>query len=535
MALTTFWEITFTLDGDYKSYEFYRVYNHEQEVKTLIQFGLNQLKNNGQLPIVADYTTFDLNKKLLKANAVATRNCTKVDYDVTTLRARQQTQKPTLATVVATTITSTASSLSSNRHSTGSEDSVNTGSQQSSLTAATTRLTPMPDRLRVRTNGNAATASSSSSLSQLAVASRLIKSKTRVSVAKKRGRISENEENDENNDDTSVLHYAAASRNGKSMKAVSLIILTTDNYYFNRIWQDIFVCEDENELLAITKENNTCKKRTEQFNYGLCHTYICAEYRKYPLCKFQLKAKHSSDGTYQLYLSGSHDHQQRNTTARLPSPIREVIIRLSDNGIVTSKINKVMKALHPDLSIVTKVMNVARVQRQKDRSSVKFIQDLQQWCLLRQNVPPPNKQHDIFIPYYVANDVDDLFICLTTRQLLYVCKYSSVLAIDCTYKITTNELSLLVFGTSDYNRRFYPMGICLISTDESADTFRTLFRGIQQWASVVNNQAYTISHVLADEAPGLTTAMSESSLGRRLMYWFHMIKNCRQHAKLIKD
>ncbi|CAF5137931.1 unnamed protein product, partial [Rotaria sp. Silwood1] len=130
---------------------------------------------------------------LLNANAVATRNCTKVDYDVTTLVARQQTQKRTLATVVATTITSTASSLSSNRHSTSSEDSVNTGSQQSSLTAATTRLTPMPDRFRVRTNGNAA-------------ASRLIKSTTRVSVAKKRGRISENEENDENNDDTSVLH-----------------------------------------------------------------------------------------------------------------------------------------------------------------------------------------------------------------------------------------------------------------------------------------------------------------------------------------
>ncbi|CAF4702153.1 unnamed protein product, partial [Rotaria sp. Silwood2] len=102
--------------------------------------------------------------ELLIANAVATQNCTKVDYDVTTLGARQQTQKRTLATVVATTITSTASSLSSNRHSTGSEDSVNTGSQQSSLTAATTRLTPMPDCLRIRTNGNAA-ASSSSSLS----------------------------------------------------------------------------------------------------------------------------------------------------------------------------------------------------------------------------------------------------------------------------------------------------------------------------------------------------------------------------------
>ncbi|CAF3686531.1 unnamed protein product [Rotaria sp. Silwood1] len=112
---------------------------------------------------------------LLNTNAVATQNCTKVDYDVTTLGARQQTQKRTLATVLATTITSTASFLSSNRHSTGSEDSVNIGSQQSSLTAATTRLTPMPDRLR-------------------------------SFVAKKRGRISENEENDENSNDTSVLH-----------------------------------------------------------------------------------------------------------------------------------------------------------------------------------------------------------------------------------------------------------------------------------------------------------------------------------------
>ncbi|CAF1193129.1 unnamed protein product [Didymodactylos carnosus] len=37
--------------------------------------------------------------------------------------------------------------------------------------------------------------------------------------------------------------------------------------------------------------------------------------------------------------------------------------------------------------------------------------------------------------------------------------------------------------------------------DESADTFRTLFRCIQQWASAVNNQAYTISHVMADGSP----------------------------------
>ncbi|CAF4661478.1 unnamed protein product, partial [Didymodactylos carnosus] len=76
------------------------------------------------------------------------------------------------------------------------------------------------------------------------------------------------------------------------------------------------------------------------------------------------------------------------------------------------------------------------------------------------------------------------------------------------------------------------MGICLISTDESADTFRALFR-IQQWASAVNTQAYTISHVMADV--GLTSATSEIPLASRLMCWLHMIRKCREYRKLIKD
>ncbi|CAF4505018.1 unnamed protein product [Rotaria sp. Silwood2] len=257
-----------------------------------------------------------------------------------------------------------------------------------------------------------------------------------------------------------------------------------------RIWQEFFVREDEDELLTITKENNTCRKRTDNLIMGYVIHIFVQNIGNIHYVNFKLKAKQSSDGTYKLYLSGFHDHQQRNTTSRRPSPIRENIIKLSDNGIITSQINKVIKALHPDLSIGTEVMYVARVHRQKDRSSIKFIQDLPQWSI---------------------------------RQLLSACKYSSVLAIDCTYKITTNELPLLVFGTSDYNRRFYPMGICLMSTDESANTFRTLFRGIQQWASAVSNQAYTISHVMADGASDLTSAMSEIPLAKRLICWFHMI------------
>ncbi|CAF1543250.1 unnamed protein product [Didymodactylos carnosus] len=58
---------------------------------------------------------------------------------------------------------------------------------------------------------------------------------------------------------------------------------------------------------------------------------------------------------------------------------------------------------------------------------------------------------------------------------------------------------------------------------------------LQNWASMVNNQQYTISHVMVDGAAGLTSAMLELPLARRLMCWAHVIRKCREHRKLVKN
>ncbi|CAF0910781.1 unnamed protein product [Didymodactylos carnosus] len=163
-----------------------------------------------------------------------------------------------------------------------------------------------------------------------------------------------------------------------------------------------------------------------------------------------------------------------------------------------------MEVLHPDLFIDSKIKSAVEYKQQQNRCRIKFIEKLYSWC--SQPV-----------------DVNNTFICLTTRQLLSTCKHSSVLYIDCTYKVTANELPLLVFGTSDFNRRFYPMDVCLISSDESFETFKIFFRDIQVWASTINNQAYTVSHVMGDGAAGITGAMCELPLASRLMCWVHVI------------
>ncbi|CAF3193130.1 unnamed protein product [Rotaria sp. Silwood2] len=99
---------------------YYRVFTNECEVKLLIEYGLNYLKQHGTLLIVADYVKFVQDSKylisrercefisrILNNNVAVTRNSSKVDYDVTKLGTRQQqTQKRPTALAATTTVSS---------------------------------------------------------------------------------------------------------------------------------------------------------------------------------------------------------------------------------------------------------------------------------------------------------------------------------------------------------------------------------------------------------------------------------------------
>ncbi|CAF3515304.1 unnamed protein product, partial [Rotaria sp. Silwood2] len=104
---------------------YYRIYTNEDEVKILIEYSLNYLKQQATLLIVADYLQFAQDSKyliareryefisrLLNNNVVATKNSSKVDYDVTKLGTRQQQrQKRPKATAAATTVFSFTTTL----------------------------------------------------------------------------------------------------------------------------------------------------------------------------------------------------------------------------------------------------------------------------------------------------------------------------------------------------------------------------------------------------------------------------------------
>ncbi|CAF1047790.1 unnamed protein product [Didymodactylos carnosus] len=225
-----------------------------------------------------------------------------------------------------------------------------------------------------------------------------------------------------------------------------------------RTSHECFSSTFESDIISLTKENKVSTYRTEHFQ---------AE----------------SNNKFTVFKSESHNHDQRNDTTRLKSPILDSVHQMSNKGMTQTQIRKVVSVIHPSLTVRTKIKNIVQYSRLKTRK---------------------DKLHDVFVPYYEAIDINHRFTFITTRQLLSACKYSSALAIDCTYKITWNELPLLIFGTSDLNRHFHPLGLCLISTYESADIFKTLFRVLKSSVPLIIQQPYD-THVMADGTAGITS------------------------------
>ncbi|CAF1484115.1 unnamed protein product, partial [Didymodactylos carnosus] len=160
-----------------------------------------------------------------------------------------------------------------------------------------------------------------------------------------------------------------------------------------RTWNEVLLCDNESDLSDFIKDQQVCVYRKETFNTGTSITYKCSQYKKYPLCQFQLKAKESSDG-YQVYSSEAHNHHTRAQTSRLPSPVRHNIVLMTDTGLTARQIQKAVTVFNPQLSNdIIKIRNVARIHRQKNRCSIKFIEDLQTWCSSRNHFPPTSLPH----------------------------------------------------------------------------------------------------------------------------------------------
>ena len=89
---------------------------------------------------------------------------------------------------------------------------------------------------------------------------------------------------------------------------------------------------------------------------------------------------------------------------------------------------------------------------------------MKNWCDQQKD---DTQLNSTYIPFYTIENIDNIFILSTTKQLFQQINSTAYLPVDATYKITWNELPLLTFGSTDANRHFKPFGIALVSHDEN--------------------------------------------------------------------
>ncbi|CAF3469772.1 unnamed protein product [Rotaria sp. Silwood1] len=227
-----------------------------------------------------------------------------------------------------------------------------------------------------------------------------------------------------------------------------------------------------------------------------------------------------------------HEENERNPTTRLPSPVRQCVSNNVKCGLTEAQIKKTLVINYPQASVdAIKLHSLITYERRKDRPEIFSVYDMRNWC----NEHKESKDlHSVFVPFYKVDDINNLFVFFTTKQLFQQIRSTTLLQVDATYKLTWNNLPLLVFGSTDANRHFKPFGMALISTDEDSECFIHLFNSINALFLQEFNEPCSINQIMADGAPAITNAQNTVfPNSRRLMCWSHMIKKCRHHRNLV--
>ena len=99
-------------------------------------------------------------------------------------------------------------------------------------------------------------------------------------------------------------------------------------------WSELAVVHSLDEVRILSKSNGVCQYRTTNLKNSTKYSFKCSEYRKYPLCNYEVKATVPDDDPTSITVmsKSSHKHEFRNETSRLPSPVRDTVSKCDSSA-----------------------------------------------------------------------------------------------------------------------------------------------------------------------------------------------------------
>jgi hypothetical protein len=115
--------------------------------------------------------------------------------------------------------------------------------------------------------------------------------------------------------------------------------------------------------------------------------------------------------------------------------------------------------------------------------------------------------HFLICTVQYSTDPDNVFMFMSTKMMLQTALNNMrLLCIDATYKICWRGFPLVVLGTTDAERHFYPIATVLIHKSETADIYEKILETLQRLIAEVFEVIYVPENAMIDGADSIANA-----------------------------
>lgn len=308
----------------------------------------------------------------------------------------------------------------------------------------------------------------------------------------------------------------------------------------NKLW--VFQSKFSNLKEAedfVNSKNTWSRKFTRMTEEGQKRFYRCNKVRKKgPQCAAELYLLFESgtDNILAYHTDAEHNHENTGTRGDygIDAHTKTEINRLFDLHLKP-------KAILASLQKIDGIKLPTKVQLNNylsDRRRVKFghhtihLGELEKWIHDHEAIPE-DEDKPFVMKYWILESDQPIFrFVLTTRKLLkFVCS-SDVFHADATYKLIWQGFPVLIVGTTNKDRKFYPL--CLgVSTNEQEEDFEMIFSGLKEKVHSLFDHDLQPKVLVCDAAQAIKNAFihvfgSDTTVR---MCWAHAKKICKNLLK----
>lgn len=286
----------------------------------------------------------------------------------------------------------------------------------------------------------------------------------------------------------------------------------------------------------VSTENTWSRKFTRMTEEGQKRFYRCNKVRKLgPQCAAELYLLFESGSDSVLVYRSEADHNHDEVGTRTNYGISDQT-KLEINSLFDLHLKP--KAILAALQKIDGIQLPTKKQLGNylsDRRKIKFGQpiihlgELEKWIIEHKNIPEDEDEPFVMKYWILESDQPKFRFALTTKKLLKFASSIDVLHVDATYKLIWQGFPVLIIGTTNKNRKFYPL--CLgVATNEQKEDFELVFNGLKENILSLLEVDFKPKVLVSDAAQAIKNAFLEvfGSDTTVRMCWAHAIKNMKK-------